>query len=699
LEVAGVKKTLGPNTRMELPSKPNVPVVEKKLDLKILPPSPEGTVYSKEGQDLVFSWSYGNPGQDFSKDRFQMEFSRDSSFLNAMKKSVRGENQLQMHVENSNQLYYRVRGPKGEISSTHQFAFVRLLAPQVIRPVENEVVKTGYRQSAPIQIQMERGLMKPKVWSQVAADPEFKTIVSNDSMDEDQWTKNLPAGEYYLRARSDFGNQHLSDWSETRVFRVHENLPQVQAPVALLAHRVTIQNLPYPEHLYGSKDQDVQNYLWEKGFLRDYFHELKPSYDQLAVDFGNGETAKIGDASLPAAKIYPQTLRYRYQLHKTGKLPSLWSPQETLQISLEPPKETSVSIVPEQIKNDGKVPVKVEFTPVLFAKSYDFEVSPHSSFEKSSHMKDKATSRNIRLASNQDYYWRVRALDAGGSPLSEYSSPRKLSSKEISTQLRLAQQEQAKRKPASETMRMETTIDQVRDFQQPHNFWTWIGSGFSYVNYKQNIDERGDLNSSSRNNEPGQYFELGYIGDSGYGGVIGYKSTPGEVIVSNATLDKTKYVWRTLSLEGLMLTRANFTLFGLPVVYGPRIGIQSHSVPYLFLNSSDSLELKQNDMLTGSAGLMAEVPDGRWRFHSYLRYQLPISASSGGAQDFELKPKFAFDGLLGTSYYFTPNFKVGAFWYGQWHYYSFIYSDGAITNSGSQSLFYSTMDLRLGFDF
>lgn len=700
IEVDGVKKALKENSELILPGKGQA-LSEKKLEIKVLPPSPMETIYSKSPQELKFKWSYG--GEVGSNDRFEVEFSKDASFARSIKKTSYGSTETSMQVARSNQLHYRVKGPKGELSPTHRFSFVRMWTPQIILPEEEQVFKTPYRSPFNLSVKVKAGPLSPRLWSQVAADPEFKTVLVNESHVESEWTQRLPAGLYYMRVRSDYGDNNLSDWSLVRRFEIQEEQSKVRLPIATLEKEITIPNRSYPQHLYGGSDSEAQEHLWQNGFLRDHFFNLKDHYDQLSVDFGSGDIETVKDSSFPRKKIYPGSLSYRYQLQRGGQLPSQWSPKEKLNIRLEPPKQNFAEVVDSELKNDGLVPVRIDYTPVLFAKGYDFEVATNPSFLKSKSFKSSNPQQKLKLKLKEDYYYRVRALNAQGQPISSYSTPMKLSSNQLLNQVRLAQNKikEQNREPAQEnTAESRANLKQTLEFiPDDHNFWAWLGSGLSYVNYKQTISERGDLDSSSRNDKPGQYFEVGYVGDHGYGAVLGYKSTPGEVLVDNATLDESKYVWRTVSLEGLLLRRANFRIFGLPVNYGPRVGIQSHNVPYIFLNSLDQLELKQNDMITASAGLMGEAATGRWKIHSYMRYQLPVTASSGGAQSFDIKPKFAFDGLLGSSYYFSPNFKVGAFWYGQWHYYDFVYGDASITNSGTQSLFYSTMDLRVGFEF
>lgn len=708
VEINGVKKTLKENTEIVLPKaldKPKEKLVENKLDLRFEDPTPSGTFYETQPKTFTFKWSYGNGRAALPSDQFRVEFSKTPGFgTKTLSKLVVGALETQLQAANSNQLYYRVYGPNGEVSPVGNFGYIRMIPPQIVRPAFEAVTKVRYMQSADLAFEVRRDSQHPVVWSQIGTDETFETVMSNESLDQTKWNKKLPAGRYFMRVRSDYGNGKLSDWSKPTPFSIEEQLNPIQVPASQLEQRLVIQNLDYPAHLYVASDSEVRQYLYDKGFGRDLFRDLKPFYDQMSLDFGDGhKPISIRDSSLPVGRLYPTSMRYRYQLLKAGMLPSRWSSPEKLQIQLEPPKETLVEVVKSQIKNDGKVPVRIHYTPLLFAKNYEFQVATNDNFSKAQRYVDANVSKNIKLALKKDYYWRVRALDQNKKPLSGFSEVRKISADEMVNQIRLANQERqqkADREPAQEAAETRGVLQQQHtEYQKDHNFWAWMGTGLNYVNFKQNYDSRGDLDSKSKNDKLGQFLEVGYVSDTGMGGILSYKSTPGQITVSNAAIDKNNYTWTTLSLEGLLLKTAPFRVFGRRLNYGPRLGIQSHTVPYVFLNGSNGLELKENNMLMGSVGLMGEIPSGHWRFHSYMRYQLPISAQSGGAAEFKVKSKVTFDGLVGTSYYFTPSFKTGLFWYGQWLYFDSLYSDGAVVNSGNQSLFYSVMDLRFGFEF
>ena len=79
-----------------------------------------------------------------------------------------------------------------------------------------------------------------------------------------------------------------------------------------------------------------------------------------------------------------------------------------------------------------------------------------------------------------------------------------------------------------------------------------------------------------------------------------------------------------------------------------------------------------------------------------MRYQQALSVGSL----FEIVPSIAFDGSLGAFYKFKNNWRVGSFWYGQYHKYDYTSTriDSEDVN-GEMSLFFSNLELRVGYTF
>jgi hypothetical protein len=106
-------------------------------------------------------------------------------------------------------------------------------------------------------------------------------------------------------------------------------------------------------------------------------------------------------------------------------------------------------------------------------------------------------------------------------------------------------------------------------------------------------------------------------------------------------------------------------------------------------------------MYAGTIGLGLILGQERpWTFEGYLDWQQPFSTSASGGNTFSTSSAVAADARVGAAYKIAPNWRLGAFLYVQSHSYDFTYTDKttAVTTSGKQSLFYSTLDFHLGYE-
>ena len=401
----------------------------------------------------------------------------------------------------------------------------------------------------------------------------------------------------------------------------------------------------------------------------------------------------------PVTAMSPGSYTYKYQASKAGFESTPVIGPKKLEIAMEPPKAVGTANFGPALE-DGSRDVSWAFTPLLFAHSYDVEVARDPSFRKAKPLKFESPIARDTLTPGP-HYWRVRARDAKGRVISEYSSPEKVEVPKLAVPAALAQNGEPPDRRPTATDSSNMKIDQKPAEPWVRNGWyLWAGTGYTYADMRQSVPSRGTLTSYGASGG-GSYFEGGFNGATGWGGVISYTSTPGKVETKNAVIDRNRYMWSALSVEGYKraLTQMPFTAW--PVIYGVRVGIQQHKTPYVFLKADEETDLllKQNEMDTVSFGLSAEIPRGRWTYYWQNRYQYPFSSTAEGSVRYQIKPTFAFDGVVGTSYSITERMKLGAFFYGQWHQYNFDYGDADVVNSGFQSLFYSSFDLRLGFEF
>jgi hypothetical protein len=658
-------------------------------------------VFYAEGQTQIdFTWGYDDARPAKPDESYTLEFSAQPSFNKIhTTKTVRGQLSTSLTASRSLSLYYRVRGPGDQLSQIERINFVGLSPPLIVRPQAGEVFQVPAGSLAEISVEFRKD-PKATVWYQIAADSEFRNIVANQNVPDSHSGRELAIGEYFLRARADYGEGRLTAWTETRSFRIEPRLEELRLTDRGLPDKVVIPNRRYPSKLYGADGTMAMEHLAAIGFLGRFFPLSKDSFDEVHILFEDeGSIHSEVDGSWPKDRLRPGRHRYRYRVAKAGYRPSVWSAPKTLDISLDPPRPLGDLHLGEA-SNSG-FNVAWRFTPLLFAKTYDVEVADNPGFVRARELSVAEASVSLVLPSGQ-YYWRARARDGRGRIIGSFSPAYALKPIPSSVPQMLAKEDPVERNPAEEepipVARSEIKSNSENQPWNRSGWWAWLGTGYNFVDYRQAVPGRLSLNYQNVRG-PSQYFEGGMTGDRGYGGVFTYKSIPGEVRIDNAEIDQNRYNWTMLSLEGLIKRASVVRLFNRQIVYGLRAGVQMHRTPFIFVDAFGEPKLKQNDMSTASMGALAEWSTNRWTYHWLMRYQFPFSAKSDGAESYRVSPVFAFDGSIGTSYSLSQQVKLGFFWYGQWHQYSFVYGDGEVTNSGSQSLFFSNLDLRLGIDF
>jgi hypothetical protein len=224
------------------------------------------------------------------------------------------------------------------------------------------------------------------------------------------------------------------------------------------------------------------------------------------------------------------------------------------------------------------------------------------------------------------------------------------------------------------------------------NFWFWLGSGVNFQYHKQTIPSIEGQATFNDVQGPTAMIGGGFQGDT-FGMDMSYKDTPGQMD-SSSTVSVTNgnYHWRTLSVDGLYRMGDNWNL---------RLGFQHHQLPFMVLDpTSANIDIKTNTLTVLTAGfdrqfLLTKDLRTEWMMH----YQQPVLFGSSDGTPMEITPRFTFDGSLGGVYSLTERLRLGLFWYGQWHQYSFDYGRGSAKFSGDQTLFYSSVEMRLGFEF
>ncbi|MCC6277546.1 MAG: hypothetical protein IT289_06505 [Oligoflexia bacterium] len=251
--------------------------------------------------------------------------------------------------------------------------------------------------------------------------------------------------------------------------------------------------------------------------------------------------------------------------------------------------------------------------------------------------------------------------------------------------------------------KVEARLDEVKVKKHVGPWWAWVGLGFNYSYYSQTISSFSDSAYQSFRG-PSIFVRLGRYFLNGFGFDFSFKDSPGGVSSStDIAVSDGEYHWRAVSLEGLkQFEFGPKTVFGMPTFFAARAGLQHHFMPFIAAQSSGEAQIRQNTLTLASLGFDWMLGQSR-KLHYEVqgRYQYPISAGASGSNKFSVTPSFVFDGSVGAVYKLTETTRLGAFWYGQWHNYSFKYYDTneGVENLGSQVLFYSNAELRLGIYF
>jgi hypothetical protein len=232
-----------------------------------------------------------------------------------------------------------------------------------------------------------------------------------------------------------------------------------------------------------------------------------------------------------------------------------------------------------------------------------------------------------------------------------------------------------------------------------NDFWIWAGAGVNFTNYSQTVPGFSTVNFG-RIKAPTQIFRAGFFFDDHLGLDLSYKNTPGEVTGgSSISVSNGRYDWKTLSAE-ILYRPANFE-DDKRNEWLWRLGAQQHQMPFIVPLTANSISIEKNNMTALSAGVeYRKFTRKKVRVEAMLRYQQPIGSSAGVGSSFDIKPKMTFDGSLGAAYELKPNMFLGAYWYGQYSSFNFDYkSNNGTSYSGSQNLFMTSFDIRLGVEF
>ena len=699
VSVGGVQRSLSSRKPLALQANQAIP---QKQTIELLRPWARQNFIVTEAQVVKFQWKTSRAV--YPKEAFEIQFSRDPDFRRIfVQKKIVGRSQVKVRVKGDDHLYWGVRGDADwNVSESRPLIVTRIRPPKILRPTRETSLQALPNQPLVVPFQFDFAPYSRRLRWQVSKDSQFQNVEYQEDTSSSQVLKAFLPGKYFLRAKSIYPDQSESSWGRVEPFAIKYKVPSLAYD--LFPHpdtTVMIPNKDYPKYLYNTNDSGVIRYLKKRRFMSRYFIDPRARENKVRVFFDPGYESEVL-VHWPQEKLKPGTYHFKYRLERPPVQPGPWSKRMSVKIVMESPYR-----VKQKVKAKPRVQrfldAQLAWTPILFAKKYEVEMKSLGSMAPARRHLSKSSETSMRVLNGANYKWRVRARNRRGRVISGFSPWYGL--KATLPDVRLAKNKTQKPKSEKEPerkvasrIRKKMKQEKRRPFHDLSGYSFWVGAGYNLIDYKQTVENKSDFNYSDARG-PSQFLEFSYLGRSGFGGALNYKVTPGKVKIENRSIDRSDSNWRIISAEGKFKKDSGWTTPMGDFIYGVRAGVQHHSVPFVHLDQNSELILKDNTMVTASLGTELEFWRRSWRYSMLMRYQMPLSASGDGGNDFTITPKLAFDGSLGVSYLLGPKMKLGLFWYGQMHQYDFVFSDGSVENTGDQSLFFSNIDFRFGFDF
>ncbi len=306
---------------------------------------------------------------------------------------------------------------QGRLSATHRKPAVHkalhgLKAPALLSPASGVQVQ----QMPAISWGAVSGAVEYEY--QVAADPRFHSIVLGSGIGKGtSITHNLAAalekpltdGKYYWRVRGLTAQGRHGAWSSTRaIVKKWTQVPQLLSPAGGAA-----VSAPAPVVLRWSRVPSATEYIVTVATDPGLSHVIVGTATSPQKTWGT--VFAVPDGIAPGQTYYwaitpLDTLGHRGAVSATGSFTRTWSSATTTSVTPlnAQPGETELNWTPE-----------LSWAPVAGAARYEVEVSSAENYPEGSIWARDYTIGNTSYAppealNNNEYYWRVRAIDPNG---------------------------------------------------------------------------------------------------------------------------------------------------------------------------------------------------------------------------------------------------------------------------------------------
>jgi hypothetical protein len=377
---------------------------------------------------IHFSWT---PVAGISQ--YTFELASDSGFSNSITKKTLAESSLDLpQVDTqSTKLYWRVKSAAGSEQAKSAVRHLTVLAdnpPDLILPKDKQVtlIDTQAEKKTPIGFRWQDRAGSQDFNLQIAKDADFKELIVEQKTQAHAFeTDQLLPGEYFWRVSSSHPKRKATYLSQVRNLSVVDTihpLPPVNLKKAELHYILPRIYATKTSETYakynkpGVPSKDSPALTWDPlDKAAEYRLDISLRQDFLTVQTTDWQKP----TAYHFANLKPGAIYWRVQARDAQTTLGKISPSGKLQVDLPSPEPTG-SIV-DATPNAKTMQVKTSWNPLLFATSYELQVSDNEQMKKAKKVFLQTSQATVDFPQSNAYLWRVRALNEKHEPISEFS--------------------------------------------------------------------------------------------------------------------------------------------------------------------------------------------------------------------------------------------------------------------------------------
>ncbi len=433
------RRSLGPSQQAEISDEGAI-FDPSDVRLELLSPVPDRVLKPDEGRDLVLTW---RSSYNFSE--YNIEIAEDGAFQKiVIKDKVPRPLYRPPTLPTNQRLFWRVSAslkanqPLAK-SPTNAFTIAEDNPPQFIFPrnnmrftFEEQPGEDGRRLQVAMRWYPKSVSIKWEV--QLATSPDFaKDLKIFESRDPSLNLGLLSEGEYHSRIRAKDWSD--AQWSDTASFYILRRPPASMKPPQLLSVDdtfllstktvgVTAQELALAsQSKTGEYVEAIPELAWNT-------IPGATSYD-LEISSNSDFSRIIHRAEVPSTRYGWESVRlgryyWRIRSINSGSRRGTFSESQKLVVTLAPPRNLTNEKVIEEITavmqmESAPPPFLIRWSPTLFTVRYEMEFDKGAKMEKPLRLYTQNPFKKVQAAQPGVYYWRVRSIDAGNRPLTEWT--------------------------------------------------------------------------------------------------------------------------------------------------------------------------------------------------------------------------------------------------------------------------------------